>query len=1121
VKKNNLIEYALAIFVFLVAFGVYFKTVCPTVYIGDSGELTAAAYTLGISHPTGYPLFCLLGKLFTIIIPFGEIAFRVNLASSFAAAVAVLFVYFSMRILQKSKLIAICASFIFAFSSTLWSQAVIAEVYALNAMFFAIVIFILLKWDKEKDVKLLYWLSFVCGAGLTHHRSFLFLFPAIIWIIVIASPKDILKLKSRNLLFAFFLFLLGLSFYLYIPIRMLAKPEINWRNVSDLSGIIYHLTGAQYKTRMFVFGLKDLFFNFILYAKLLSQQFAPGFFIFVLLGIFASFRRSKKIFIFLLLVFAFNVLIALNYNIPDIEVYYIPSYMIAVVWIGYALSFLLSKIISLKINKYIVYLFIAFSFLAPLSNNYSTSDRSNCFVGYDLGLNMLKQLKKNSVFIPAGDPFVFIPIYFRTVLKIRPDVSIFDENGNLVLLVPSLVKEQNLFALADNPSMSKELRRQLILYSDKDLYSVGDNSDENLLGTIFEPQGLIFKITKKTKSTLAPKDYWYDYNIRGIDNIDLLKEKEIRMVFASYYFARFKYFQAIKDKKNAKKMCEQLDAMSFDVGFIQSTLAGFFAGEGLTKEALEKHTKACSLDPFNSYVHFNFGVWYSNNGKYKEAIKEYDKAIRFKPDFISAFVNRGISYAGIGENNKAIYDYKTALSFDPNNIGALNNLGIAYSFKGLDDDALKQYQKALEINNANYFSRYNTALIYLQRGKMKEAIAELKKAIFYVPNEEKTFNALGTAYLSKGDKKEAEKNFKKALLIAPKSAGAHYNLGFLYEKWGKLHFAEKEYKKTIKLNPKFTEPYKSLGFMYLSNKKDKPKSAYYLKKYLELDPFNDKVEWIRDILLSLNVKTSPEAYAALQKFEIKHKELPMVKKLQEAILKYPYNAYAYKALGDIYMGNKENQDAESAYKMAIIIKPDYSEANCKLGFLYQQQGRYNLAVLYYKRALRDKPNNVFALANLGAILGEQGKHDEALKWFENVLTINSLHFESLKNIGVAYYGKGEYHKAVESFEKAINCGPYEIDVHVKLGAALFELKQYERAVREFEDVLKKIPKNTDIRAQFALVLYIKGDYPKALKEVRAVIKQKPWDEVARQIEKDVLLKLSQPNKTNQIKNKGK
>ena len=63
----------------LALFALYAVGACPTIYVGDSGELAAAVHVLGIPHPTGYPLYVLLGKLWTLFVPLGSIAYRLSL----------------------------------------------------------------------------------------------------------------------------------------------------------------------------------------------------------------------------------------------------------------------------------------------------------------------------------------------------------------------------------------------------------------------------------------------------------------------------------------------------------------------------------------------------------------------------------------------------------------------------------------------------------------------------------------------------------------------------------------------------------------------------------------------------------------------------------------------------------------------------------------------------------------------------------------------------------------------------------------------------------------------------------------------------------------------------------
>ncbi len=74
-------------------FVLYAAGACPTIYVGDSGELVAAVHTLGIPHPSGYPLYVLLGKLWTLAVPVGSVAYRMSLFSAACAALTVGFVH--------------------------------------------------------------------------------------------------------------------------------------------------------------------------------------------------------------------------------------------------------------------------------------------------------------------------------------------------------------------------------------------------------------------------------------------------------------------------------------------------------------------------------------------------------------------------------------------------------------------------------------------------------------------------------------------------------------------------------------------------------------------------------------------------------------------------------------------------------------------------------------------------------------------------------------------------------------------------------------------------------------------------------------------------------------------
>ncbi len=179
IPKNELIvpriftslDYAGGILVFFICWAVYLHTLTPTVGFHDSGDMITASYVLGIPHPTGYPLYCLLGKLWMTLLPIGNIAYRMNLTSALCASLACMIVYFivlkveaglvpahvgipnqrngqSQELFPHRVIPAAIAALMLAFATTFWEQAIIAEKYTLNALFATLLIFILLKWQE-------------------------------------------------------------------------------------------------------------------------------------------------------------------------------------------------------------------------------------------------------------------------------------------------------------------------------------------------------------------------------------------------------------------------------------------------------------------------------------------------------------------------------------------------------------------------------------------------------------------------------------------------------------------------------------------------------------------------------------------------------------------------------------------------------------------------------------------------------------------------------------------------------------------------------------------------------------------------------------------------------------
>src|SRR5215217_3853769 len=236
---------AVAIFTGILYLGTLAPTVLPysTPDTLDSPMLQAEVSVLGIGHPTGYPTYLMLIHLFTYL-PFGDHAYRVNLASAVYAALAVLVVYLAGLRLGRRAVAAAAGALAFGLSGAFWSQAVIAEVYTFEALLVALVILFALLWRDRRDDRYLLLTALLVGLSLTHHLTSVLLVPAVLAFMFLTNrrvfSRTVLMLKSLGLL------LLGLLPLFYLPIRALMHAPLNEADPSTPWRFLLLVTGGSF-----------------------------------------------------------------------------------------------------------------------------------------------------------------------------------------------------------------------------------------------------------------------------------------------------------------------------------------------------------------------------------------------------------------------------------------------------------------------------------------------------------------------------------------------------------------------------------------------------------------------------------------------------------------------------------------------------------------------------------------------------------------------------------------------------------------------------------------------------------------------------------------------------------
>ena len=431
--KSFRLYHFICVFVFLLSFLVYQKTLLPTVGFWDTAEFQTVPYTLDIGHPTGFPTFVLLGKFFTFL-PIKTVAYRLNLMSAFLTSIALSFIYLTAISLTSRPFISLISTLLLSFSPILWFNATHAEVHTLNLFFLSLIIFGVTQINKTKSLKTLPLLSFIFGLGLGNHLfAIFFLFP---------KGRKAIKIYILALLF----FVLGVSVYAFLPIRASQKPPLTFNyNVSTWDGFIRHVTGADFRGFMFSSITKDVPQKLAFYLDLLIDQFLGWGVGLTALGFLWCLVKSPRWTIFFLLIFLPNIIFSLNYQNAAIDRYFLTSFAIMTIWVAYGLAAIYNFL-----NSKLSFLVLIPALVLPLYNfriNFKKVDQSQNFEGLKYAQSVFETVKPNAVIISWWS--YSTPLwYFKHVEGKRPDIKIINaDKRHWMAIIEENISKQPVYVI--------------------------------------------------------------------------------------------------------------------------------------------------------------------------------------------------------------------------------------------------------------------------------------------------------------------------------------------------------------------------------------------------------------------------------------------------------------------------------------------------------------------------------------------------------------------------------------------------------------------------------------------------------------------------------------------------
>ena len=558
-------EIGLALALAAGVFAVYAWGSCRTIYVGDSGELVTAVHLLGIPHPTGYPLYVLLGKLWTVLLPFGSVAWRMSLFSAACAAAACAVLFRLLRRAGARTSAAAFAALLFAFGPSFWGEANIQRVYALNALFVLLALGAAWRWHATREDRSFVLTFFLCGLGATNH-TFLGVQALAFALFAVAVEPRVLRCPGL-LAAAFAATLVGLLPYAYLPLRSLADPALDWGNPETLASFLDVVLRRDFWQRAWIEGPADL----VPIARDWLASFGreltwPGVLL-ALVGVGAGRRLGWPVGLPLLILLANVAVLALHGSRSDLFLwhrYYIPSYAMAAVLAGLGCEVLLRRLPRAA---------AALPFALPLwllVTGFASFDRSRYQVAEAFSSEVLRALPPGATLSASDDNVLFSLLYLHFVEGRRPDVD----------LVLQGVGKADIAPLHFDP--------------DRDAVFFTHHPNWEFPGLDVVPVGLVFRVVRSGRP--APEPVLPALPLAGEDDPRVPKDDLTQNLIAQFHymlgvtFERRDWARAQAELEAAARAAPANDVLFYNMGLL-------YARNGMLERARDAFLRAQAINP--------------------------------------------------------------------------------------------------------------------------------------------------------------------------------------------------------------------------------------------------------------------------------------------------------------------------------------------------------------------------------------------------------------------------------------------------------------------------------------------------------------------------------------------
>jgi hypothetical protein len=648
---------------FLPLLALYLGTLSPTVPLEDGGEMIREAFALGLTHPPGYPLYLLVGRL-AMALPLGDPAFRMNLLSALSGAAAggVLAVA-CFRVVGglwgrtgPAAVASVFAALLLGTGYSAWWQSVIAEKYAFNLLLASGCVAALanaLYGESSSGTvpmgRRAVLLGLAYGLWFGHHGQAVFFLPVVLY-----AAWRVLKgsgLPGRILVFASLMFLAGISAkLLYTPIRGMAHSLHGWGSATALGGFLEYSVGAPYQWRSFYWGWGEAARRFVVHAvAFIPHQFGwAG----ALLAVYGFIRLAARspwdaagwggAALFGWTFCAFFYLQG-----GAIETYLMPVFVLLAVFIASGAAGAAKLILPLPRPARSAFVMALVALVgANAGTHLRSASRDRNYFPYDFTRNVLASVPPDSFLLVYGDREMFPHWYVHDILGYSPSVILAD--AWVKMEAGSGGPRAGRIRL-EFPPDRRDLQARYPYAGD--LIAGNPGRPVFMSGVLpgverlsFFPRGAAYGIAKdrvavkKAETEDEQRRFPGRMRWRGFFSVDIGKDEHTQMLLGAYirsYYWRG-YLKVIEGReRDAIGYYRRALSMPRFAGGDPAALHGALGwclektgdGEGAAKE----YEEAFRLEPGRTNLAKSLGFFYLKSGRTSEAAAVFRKAVEQNP----------------------------------------------------------------------------------------------------------------------------------------------------------------------------------------------------------------------------------------------------------------------------------------------------------------------------------------------------------------------------------------------------------------------------------------------------------------------------------------------------------